>query len=199
MAKYPSHLLQLIGHLKKLPGVGAKTAERFAFQLLNWPDEHLHFFAENLRTIKEKIQHCPQCRCLMEKESCLFCDPAKRDTDILCIISSAKDAYAFEETRSYKGLYHVLGCLLSPIDGCTPDKLDLGHLHQRIQTLQIKEAILALDSTLEGDATALYLKQQLHHWGIPVSRLAFGLPMGSPLDFVDGGTLSRALIGRQNF
>ncbi len=199
MAKYPSHLLQLIGYLKKLPGVGSKTAERFAFQLLCWPEEQLHSLAETIRFTKEKIKPCPQCRCLMDKEYCLFCDPAKRDTDILCIISSAKDAYSFEETRSYRGLYHVLGGLLSPLDGRTPDKLDLDHLHRRIEQLSIKEVILALDSTLEGDATALYLKEQLHRWGAKVSRLAFGLPMGSPLEFVDGGTLSRALQGRHNF
>jgi recombination protein RecR len=198
MAKYPAPLMHLMSFLRRLPGVGSKTAERFAFQLLNWPSEELQQFSEVARTIKEKVKHCPECRCLME-HSCHFCDPAQRDSKMLCVISSPKDVYAFEETRTYRGFYHVLGGLLSPLDGRTPDHLDLSHLKKRIDSLKVQEVILALDSTIEGDATALYLKDQLHRWGIRVSRLAFGLPMGSPLDFVDGGTLSRALTGRQNF
>src|SRR3989344_3487946 len=177
MHKYPSHLLQLMGYLKRLPGVGTKTAERFAFQLLHWPEEQLHLFAEVLKTTKEKIQHCPECRCLMEKNHCHFCDLLKRDPHILCIISSAKDAYAIEETRCYKGLYHVLEGLLSPIDGHTPDKLDLPRLQKRILALKVQEVILALDSTIEGDATALYLKEYLRRLEVSVSRLAFGIPM----------------------
>jgi len=199
MAKYPAHLLNLIGFLKRLPGVGSKTAERYAFQLLSWPEEHLHHLAELSRTLKEKVQHCPQCRCLMDKENCDFCDLHKRDPSYLCVISSAKDAYAIEETRSYRGLYHVIGGLLSPLDGRTPDHLDLDHLKHRITSLKVQEIIIALDSTLEGDATALYLKEHLSRLGLKVSRLAFGLPMGSPLEYVDGGTLSRALTGRQIF
>jgi recombination protein RecR len=199
MAKYPAHLSNLIGFLKRLPGVGSKTAERYAFHLLSWPEDHLHHLAELSRTLKEKVQHCSECRCLMDKESCDFCDLHRRDSHVLCIISQAKDAYALEETRAYRGLYHVIGGLLSPLDGRTPDHLDLSHLTQRVQTLKVQEIIIALDSTLEGDATALYLKEHLSRLGLKVSRLAFGLPMGSPLEYVDGGTLSRALTGRQNF
>src|SRR5476649_428334 len=162
MSKYPLALQQLIASLKMLPGVGSKTAERFAFQLLTWQDEPLENFADVIATLKTKIHTCPACHCLMEKEVCEFCDINKRDSSLLCIISSPKDAYAIEETHMYKGLYHVLGGLLS---------------------------------TLEGDATALYLKEQLGKSEIPVSRLALGLPMGSPLEYVDGGTLSRALTG----
>ena len=135
----------------------------------------------------------------MEQDICAFCDPIKRDASILCIISCAKDVYAFEETRAYRGFYHVLGALISPLDGRMPDHLDLDHLKERIQKLQTQEVIIALDSTIEGDATALYLKDNLTKLGLKVSRLAFGLPMGSPLDYVDGSTLSRALLGRQHF
>ncbi|MFS8563720.1 MAG: recombination mediator RecR [Rhabdochlamydiaceae bacterium] len=199
MAKYPISLINLIAFLRRLPGVGTKTAERFAFQMLTWPQEQLEHFSQILHTLKEKIQSCPECRCLMEKEECTFCDPMKRDPSILCIISCAKDVYAFEETRMYRGFYHVLGALLSPLDGRTPDHLDLEHLKQRIQKLHTQEVIIALDSTIEGDATSLYLKESLVKLGLKVSRLAFGLPMGSPLEYVDGSTLSRALLGRQHF
>lgn len=199
MSKYPSHLLNLIALLKRLPGVGSKTAERFAFHLLSWPDDHLQRLSNLTQTLKETVQHCAECNCLMEEERCDFCDTSKRDASLLCIISSAKDAYAIEETRSYRGLYHVIEGLLSPLDGRTPDHLNLLHLHDRLRKLPVQEVIIALDSTIEGDATSLYLKEHLSRQGLRVSRLAFGLPMGSPLEYVDGGTLSRALAGRQNY
>jgi recombination protein RecR len=199
MSKYPSHLLHLVGLLKRLPGVGSKTAERFAFHLLSWPEEHLHRLSQLTQTLKETIQHCAECRCLMEEEACHFCDVTKRDASTLCIISSAKDVYAVEDTRAYRGLYHVIEGLLSPLDGRTPDHLNLSHLTDRLKKLSVQEVIIALDSTIEGDATALYLKEHLSRQGLRVSRLAFGLPMGSPLEYVDGGTLSRALAGRQSF
>ena len=199
MAKYPNSLINLISFLRRLPGVGSKTAERFAFHLLSWPQEQLEHFSQVVHTLKERVQSCPECHCLMEKDKCVFCDPLKRDGSILCIISSAKDVYAFEETLAYRGFYHVLGALLSPLDGRMPDHLDLEHLKERIQKLQVQEVIIALDSTIEGDATSLYLKEHLVKIGLKVSRLAFGLPMGSPLEYVDGSTLSRALLGRQHF
>lgn len=197
MSKYPSALLNLIAYLKKLPGVGSKTAERFAFQLLNWQDHQLADFADHIQKIKTNIRHCPECHCLTEGPQCEFCDPNKRDTQILCIISSPKDLYQIEDTRTYRGLYHVLGGLLSPLDGRTPQHLRLELLKSRIESKNVKEIIIALDSTLEGDATALYLKDQLR--GMRITRLAFGLPLGSSLDFVDGGTLARAFAGRQSF
>lgn len=199
MAKYPLPLVHLMALLKKLPGVGSKTAERFAFHLLDWPSDELSHFSELARTLKETIVHCDTCRCIKENDACTFCDTTMRDTSLLCIISSAKDAYAFEETRTYKGLYHVLGGLLSPLDGKTPDHLDLPRLWQRLVSHGVQEVILALDSTIEGDATALYLKDELLRLGVRVTRLAFGLPIGSPLEYIDGSTLSRALSGRQNF
>lgn len=199
MAKYPFELTQLIAYLKKLPGVGTKTAERFAFQLLDWQDDELKAFSALLSHIKKKITQCPECHCLTDNGLCSFCDSSKRDSSQLCIIASPRDAYSLEETGSYRGYYHVLGGLLSPIEGKTPEHLNLDHLKKRITTLQIKEIIIALDSTLEGDTTSLYLKEQIQGWGLPVSRLAFGIPIGSSLDFVDGGTLARAMTGRQSF
>jgi len=199
MAKYPLDLIQLIAHLKKLPGVGTKTAERFAFQLLSWSEADLSSFSTLLSQVKKTITPCPECHCLMDQGACPFCENAKRDPAQLCIIASPRDAYAIEETGYFRGYYHVLGGLLSPIEGKMPEHLNLERLKERITKLSVKEIIIALDSTLEGDTTSLYLKEQIQAWGLPVSRLAFGIPIGSSLDFVDGGTLARALIGRQAF
>lgn len=199
MARYPLELSQLIASLRKLPGVGSRTAERFAFHLLGWKEGEIGKLATLLSELKAKVLSCKECHCLMDESGCAFCDLKLRDPSRLCIIASAKDAFAIDETGAYKGLYHVLGGLLSPILGSTLSQEDLEGLMGRIKRLEIKEVILALDSTLEGDATSLFLKEQIGHLGLPVSRLAFGLPMGSSLDFVDGGTLARALTGRQHF
>jgi recombination protein RecR len=199
MAKYPAELTQLIAYLKKLPGVGTKTAERFAFQMLNWQTSELFGLANLLSDFKEKITPCPECQCLTDNHQCFFCTSATRDKSQLCIIATPRDAYSIDETNAYRGLYHVLGGLLSPIEGKAPKHLNIEQLKKRIASLQIKEIIIALDSTLEGDTTSLFLKEQIQGWGLPVSRLAFGIPIGSSLDFVDGSTLARALIGRQNY
>jgi recombination protein RecR len=199
MIKYPAALQQLIACLKKLPGVGTKTAERFAFHLLSWPSSELAQFSALTARLKEAITQCPDCQCLIENQHCPFCSDAQRDRSQICIITSPKDAYAIEETRSFKGLYHVIGCLLSPMEGKSIEHLHLDRLQKRIETLPVKEIIIALDSTIEGDTTSLYLKEYILRWGLNVSRLAFGLPLGSSLDFVDGGTLARAFLGRQSF
>jgi len=199
MAKYPKDLLSLMEFLKKLPGVGSKTAERFAFHLLGWPQHQLEGLSLLLGSLKEKIRKCPDCLCLMELDICPFCDRQQRETHLLCLISSPKDAYAIEETKIYRGLYHVIETLLSPLQGRHPEQLNLERLKKRIDLFRVQEVILALDSTIEGDVTALYLKESLQRWGIATSRLAYGLPLGSTLDFVDGGTLKKAFSGRQNF
>lgn len=199
MPHYPNELLTLIALFKKFPGIGTKTAERFAFQLLNWPIDQLQQFANKIYHIKEKIISCSDCGCLKEAETCAFCDLTKRDQTVICLVSFPKDVYAIEATRSYKGLYHVINGLLSPLRNHFAEQLDLTKLKKRLEFLQPSEAIIAFDSTLEGDATALYVKQELDKWGIQASRLAFGLPMGSCLDYVDYGTLERALKGRQIF
>ncbi len=199
MPKYPAPLLKLIATLKKFPGVGSRTAERFAFHLLAWPDHQIGELAEAVATAKERIRTCPECHCLMDEKGCDFCDLSRRETHHLCVIAAAKDVFAIEETGTFQGLYHVLGGLLSPLEGRHPQHLNFEGLKRRIETFKVQEVIIALDSTLEGDTTALYLREQLQSCGVRVSRLAFGLPMGSSLDFVDGGTLSRALSGRQGF
>lgn len=197
--KYPAHLLKLIETLRKLPGVGTKSAERFAFQMLNWPEAQLHEMGNVIRDISTRLHHCQQCGCLIGEHECDFCRPARRETSTVCIIATPRDAFAIEATQEYRGLYHVLGGVLSPMEGFHAQNLTIGKLKDRISTLQLKEVIIALDSTLEGDATALYLKRELEPLKVHISRLAFGLPMGSALDYVDGGTLARAFTGRARF
>ena len=194
--KYPSYLNRLIDSLRTLPGVGGRTAERFAFQMLTWSDAKLQELSGVIGGLAEAIAHCPTCGCLME-ERCDYCDGEKRESNILCIVGSPKDVFAIEETGEYRGFYHVLDGLLSPLEGRGAEVLRLDRLAPRLD--QMKEAIIALDSTVDGDATALYLKRELEHHQVHVSRLAFGLPMGSPLDYVDGGTLARAFSGRRTF
>jgi recombination protein RecR len=197
--RYPDHLLKLIQVLKRLPGVGNKSAERFAFHLLTWPEEQLHELGSVVSTAKEMLKHCDSCGCLMGTEGCFFCNSAKRNSSLMCVLASPRDVFAVEETHSYDGLYHVLGGLLSPLERKGPEHLSVDKLKKRLTEHQVKELVVALDSTLEGDATALFLKQELADCPLQISRLAFGLPMGSSLDYVDGGTLARALSGRSGF
>jgi len=197
--KYPLHLLKLIDVLKKLPGVGSKSAERFAFEMIGWPKERLDEMADIIKATSSQLEHCEECGSLIDIQACPFCSKASERAHSLCIVSQPRDVFAIEATREFSGLYHVLGALLSPIDGIGPERLRLHKLKERLHTCRIEEVVIALDSTLEGDATALFLRQELNTLNIPVSRLAFGLPMGSSLDYVDGGTLARALHARSRF
>lgn len=197
--RYPDHLLKLINVLRRLPGVGHKSAERFAFHLLDWPAGHLQELGQTVMEVKDKLKACQECGCLVDELACAFCDLTKRDSRVICVIASPRDAFTVEDTREYNGLYHVLGGVLSPLEKRGADLLSFEKLRSRIQTLNIQEVVIGLDSTLEGDTTSLFLKQELTHLNVRLSRLAFGLPMGSSLDYVDGGTLARALSGRSNF
>jgi recombination protein RecR len=197
--RYPDHLSKLIQILKQLPGVGNKSAERFAFHLLNWSAAHLQEFGNIVQKIPCNIKECPLCGSLMGEEGCLFCNQPSRDKNLLCVIASPREVFAIEETREFRGLYHVLGGVLSPFDARGPEHLTLDKLKQRLDLGEIKEIVLAFDSTLEGDATALFLKQELLPYSLYISRIAFGIPIGSSLDYVDGGTLARAFLGRSHF
>lgn len=197
--KYPEHLIKLMQHLKKLPGVGSKSAERFAFNMLNWSPEQILLFSQVIVEIPIKLQSCSTCGCLMGETTCELCSPSRKERFKLCIIASPKDAYAIEATGEYRGLYHVMGGLLSPMDGFLTEKLNLNKLKKRIQEDHVTEVIIALDSTLEGDTTSLFLKEELQDLNLTISRIGFGLPMGSNLDYVDGSTLARALLSRSSF
>jgi recombination protein RecR len=196
---YPKHLLKLIDALKRLPGVGNRSAERFAFEMLHWKLPQLEELAHLVSAIPVKLKSCSECGCLIGDEACPFCIEARSNLGVMCVIATPRDAFSIEQTREYKGVYHVLGGLLNPMEGWGPEKLGIGKLLQRIRSLQIKELVLALDSTIEGDATSLYLKREFETLNISISRLAFGIPIGSSLDYVDGGTLARAFSGRARF
>jgi recombination protein RecR len=199
MAKFPIPIQKFITQLRKLPGVGAKTAERYAFEMLSWEPEAIHLFSKALQSLQEEIQTCPHCFCLKGDTECEFCNPAKRDPTLLCIVSFSKDIYPIEETRIFRGMYHVLGSVLSPLHGYNAEQIDINKIKSRIQTHNVTDVILALDSTIEGDATSLFLKEELQTFPINISRLAFGIPLGSSLDYVDSGTLTRAFLGRHRF
>jgi recombination protein RecR len=196
---YPSHLLQLIESMKKLPGVGSKSAERFAFEMLKWSPSSLKTLGNLIDTIPQKLLSCGECGALRGDEPCMFCKEERASSSILCILASSKDVFAIEATRTFEGLYHVLGGVISPLEGIGPDQLNFHKLQERIQKHHINEVIIALDSTVEGDATALYLKKYLSSLPVEISRLAFGIPMGSSFDYVDGGTLGRAFVDRSDF
>lgn len=190
---YPKDLLKTISYLQKLPGVGRKSAERFAFKILSWSETDLKQFGDLLSNLRNSVPHCRDCGCFID-EDCNYC---KRESETLCIIAHAKDAYAIEQTHLFKGVYHVLGHLISPLEDLNIEDLKLELLLHRVEKLGVKEIIIALDPTLEGDATAFFLKNQLENLGINVSKLALGLPMGTPLEYIDEGTLTQALAGRQ--
>lgn len=199
MSKLPAAVQKLIHQLRKLPGVGSKTAERYAFRLLEWEKEELLGLTESLKNLSNEVQYCPTCFCLKGEQECEFCSEQKRDTSCLCIVSHAKDIYPIEETKAFRGLYHVLGGVFSPLHGQTIEQIDLSKIYSRVQKHGITDILLALDSTLEGDATALFLKEEMETWNVSISRLAFGIPVGSSLEYVDAGTLTRALLGRHRF
>ena len=204
MVKYPKNILTLIAYLKKLPGIGTKTAERFAFEIIKWNNAELSAFGNLLIKLKESIKNCDKCGCLKEDNRCYFCSDDKRKREIMCIIASPKDAYSIEDTNSFHGLYHVIDNLISPMDGFYLDEKVIEKIEKRISENNVKEIVIALDSTLEGDATALFLKNRfkkkvLNKSDLIISRLAFGIPVGSSLEYIDGGTLSKAFVGRQNF
>ena len=196
--KTPQHVIKLIESLRKLPGVGGRSAERFAYHLIDWDKEDLSEFATLVAEIPSRLQTCDDCGALME-DSCSLCLDPHRENKALCVVATFKDIFAIENTREFAGRYHVLGALLSPLDKNGPEKLSLPKLMKRIASLGTQELLLALDSTLEGDTTSLWLKRELASVPVKISRLAFGLPMGSSLDYVDGGTLARALQSRREF
>jgi recombination protein RecR len=200
MIKYPTHLITLIEMFRKFPGIGTKSAERFAFALLSFDETTVQKMASAISTAKAKIHFCQECGAMkIEDHLCGFCSSLKRDKELLCIVPFAKDVFAIEETHQYSGLYHVLGAQLSPIDDFEEKHLNVQKLKKRFEQHVFNEVILALDSTLEGDATALFLKEELKVFDVKVTRIGFGLPIGSSLEFVDGGTLSRAVLNRHHF
>ena len=186
-----------IGELEKLPTVGPKTAARLAFYLLSASREDAQALAEAIVAVKDKIRFCKRCFGLSEGEVCSICDDPRRDAHMLCVVGEAKDVYAIERAMTYNGLYHVLGGLISPMEGIGVGQLKVKELVDRIGAEGIKEVIIATNPNAEGESTALYLSRLLAPLGAKVTRLAYGLPIGGELDYADETTLARALEGRR--
>lgn len=189
-------LQKLIENFERLPGIGKKTAQRLAFYVLQQPAEYAKGFAQALSEAKEKIKYCKVCCNLTEHDTCTICGDEGRDRSVICVVEDAQDTIAFERTRKFKGLYHVLHGALSPLDGIGPDRLCMKELMARLSDEGVEEVILATNSTVEGETTASYLTRLIKPLGIKVTRLAYGIPVGGDLEYADDVTLSRALEGR---
>lgn len=195
----PESLQSLINALERLPGIGPKSASRLAFYFLRAPEEVSQDLAEALAHLKANTTLCQECFNITEagRERCEICESSTRDGSLVCVVEEALDVLALERTGGYRGKYHVLQGVLSPIEGIGPDDLKIKQLIARVGKSEIKEVILATNPSMEGDATALYLQQHLEPLGVRVTRLARGLPVGGDLEYADQNTLLRALSGRQ--
>lgn len=194
---YPELLSTLIEYFKKLPGIGERTAERYALALINLQDEELEEFSEYIKKIKTTLKECSICGHLTDNDICQICGDEARNHSLICIVEDYKSIFMFEKTGKYNGVYHVLGGLISPIDGINPDDLNISNLIKRCKELDDAEIIIALRPTIEGDTTTLYLKKILANEKIKVTRLSYGIPMGAEIDYLDVLTLERALYDRK--
>lgn len=189
-------LERLINNFQKLSGVGRKGATRMAYQILSMDKADAQEFSDAILAVHSQIHRCPVCQNFTEKDVCKICDSHSRDKTVICIVESPRDVTTFEKTREYKGTYHVLHGLISPLDGIGVDQLTVKELLSRLNDDTVKEVIMATNPTVEGEATAMYLSRIIKPLGIKVTRLAYGLPVGSSLEFADEVTLFRALKGR---
>ncbi len=189
-------LNELIAQFERLPGIGKKTAQRLAYSILEQPPERAERFAEALVNARKKIHFCKECQALTDLEICNICTDSTRDRSVICVVAEPKDVMAFERTREYNGLYHVLHGVISPMDGVGPDRLRLKELMARLGSGVVKEIIMATNPTVEGEATASYISRLVKPMDIKVTRLAYGIPVGSDLEYADEFTLARALEGR---
>jgi len=194
---YDGIVQELIDELGRLPGIGPKSAQRIAFHILQTENFDVTHLAEVLMTVKEKVRFCDICGNVTEHETCSICRDPRRSPATICVVEEAKDVVAIERTREFRGLYHVLGGAISPIDGIGPDDLRIRQLLQRLADGTVTEVIIATDPNLEGEATATYLSRTLMHLGLRVTRLASGLPVGGDLEYADEVTLGRAFEGRR--
>ncbi len=194
---YDGAIGDLVAELSKLPGIGPKGAQRIAFHVLSADQGEVTALADALIAVKEKVRFCVDCGNVAETQRCRICTDDRRDRTVLCVVEEPKDVVAVERTREYRGLYHVLGGAISPIDGVGPDSLRIKELLSRLGDGQVTEVVLATDPNLEGEATAAYLGRMLVPLGLTVTRLASGLPVGGDLEYADEVTLGRAFAGRR--
>lgn len=189
-------LTELISQFERLPGIGKKTAQRLAYSILEQPPERAEKFAEALVNARRKIHFCKVCQAFTDLEVCSICDDIRRDKSVICVVAEPKDVMAFERTREFSGVYHVLHGVISPLDGIGPEQLRIKELMARLSDGSIKEIIMATNPTVEGEATASYISRLVKPMGVKVTRLAYGIPVGGDLEYADEFTLARALEGR---
>lgn len=194
---YEGIVQDLIDELGKLPGIGPKSAQRIAFHILQTESFDTTRLAEILTVVREKVKFCQVCGNVSEQDTCAICRDPRRNGAVICVVEEAKDVVAIERTREFRGLYHVLGGAISPIDGIGPDDLRIPQLLKRLASTEVTEVIIATDPNLEGEATATYLTRLLVQPGLRVTRLASGLPVGGDLEYADEVTLGRAFEGRR--
>ena len=198
MAAYTKSMQELIEHFKNMPGIGAKTAERLAFYVLKSPKDDMERFSSAIKKVKESIKFCKICGNLSEADICNICSDPRRDKSVVCVVEEPKDLILIEKSGRYKGRYHVLFGVISPLDGIGPEDLRIKELLKRVKEDKVKEIILATDSNAEGETTALYLSKELKPFKIKTTRIAYGIPVGGNLDYIDQATLIRALEGRRS-
>jgi recombination protein RecR len=196
MAATPEAVTCLIDELSRLPGIGPKTASRLAYHLLRAPLEQVHSLGESIAQLRERITFCSQCFNIAEVDPCPVCADERRERHVVCVVEEPLDVLAIERTGEYHGLYHVLHGAISPVEGIGPDELRIRELVARVSDSEISEVILATNTSLEGEATAMYVQRQLLATRVRVTRLARGLPVGGDLEYADAITLARALEGR---
>ncbi len=201
MSQIIEPVLRLINQFSKLPGIGAKTAQRLAFFIINQSDEEVEEFAKDLFYAKKKAAYCPKCGNLMQKDerSCLICSDPARNASLLCVVSDIRDVLAIEKTREYKGVYHVLHGVISPMDGIGPDDINIAGLLDRLAKGGITEVILATNPDVKGTATAAYIAKTIRPLVTKVTRIAHGIPIGGDLEYTDEVTLTRAIEGRTEY
>jgi recombination protein RecR len=190
-------LARLIEEFQRFPGIGPKSAQRMAFFALGMDSESVKRFANALIEAKDKVRHCSHCFHLSAFDPCEICRSEKREKHLICVVADSKDVIALERTHEFRGSYHVLTGLISPLEGKGPDQLKIRELVHRVQEENVKEVILAINPTIEGDTTVLYMNQLLKPLNTKVTRIAFGLPIGSDLDYADDSTITKAMEGRR--
>lgn len=193
---YPKTIKDLIECFKKLPGIGEKTAERLALSTLEIDNEVLNLFSESLKNVKTKIKRCNKCNNLSEDELCEICKMKDRDLNTICVVEDVKNVMIFEKVGTYKGLYHVLDGLISPLDGINPNDINISSLIERIKNENIHEIILALKPSIEGETTSLYISKLLEQENVKITKLAHGIPIGVDMEYIDTLTLEMALEDR---
>ena len=194
---YPKSIATLIEHFQKFPSVGPKSAQRMAFYLLRMPETEVQKFAQAIIDAKANTRTCEVCFNLSSTSPCEICQSTKRDRSTICVVAETKDLIAIEKTNEYKGLYHVLQGLISPMDGIGADDIRIKELLTRLTSEEVQEVILALSPSVEGEATSLYLTKLMKPFGIKISRIAFGLPVGADLEYADEITIAKAIEGRR--